>query len=403
MNWLRKLLAAEQGASGGAAGGKLHAQTVLSSHDCPTGAIGSCGAARGASPLHPRGESFCADDASVSAGRTRGEQEATPLGGVPIMLAPMAGVNDIVFRQLCAEQGADLTYTEMVSSKALSFANEKTRHLLDRAPNEGRVAVQLFGHEPAVMAREAAWVEQELGDALAYLDINMGCPARKIVKKGDGSALMTTPEVARVIVREVVAAVEHPVTVKFRKGYAADEDIAVDFARMMEDAGAAAMAVHGRTAAQFYSGRADWDVIARVKGAVSVPVIGNGDVTCGADALALVAATGCDAVMIGRGAQGNPWVFADVKAAFSGAGKTVEPTVEERVAMAHRHAELLSQRVGNNIVYMRKHVMWYLKGIPGAARARGDLNQCITLADFDAVLERLLEDAAHESALHSGL
>ncbi|WP_303249649.1 tRNA dihydrouridine synthase DusB [uncultured Slackia sp.] len=317
---------------------------------------------------------------------------------VPVLLAPMAGVNDLAFRQLCVECGVDLTYTEMVSSKALSFANEKTRHLLDRAPNEKRVAVQLFGHEPQTMAREAAWVEEQMGDALAYIDINMGCPARKIVKKGDGSALLKTPDTACDIVRQVSAAVEHPVTVKFRKGYHEGEDVAVEFARRIEDAGAAAAAVHGRTAAQFYSGTADWDVVARVKQAVAIPVIGNGDVRSGSDAVALVERTGCDAVMVGRAAQGDPWLFARVKAALQGGEEPALPTVEERVAMAHRHAEILSQRIGNNLVYMRKHVMWYLHGIPGAARARGELNGCVTLADFDRVLESLLEDRARIEA-----
>lgn len=319
-----------------------------------------------------------------------------PQGGrdVPVLLAPMAGVNDIAFRSLCLECGADLTYTEMVSSKALSFANEKTRHLLDRADNERVVAVQLFGHEPETMAREAAWIEEQMGDALAYIDINMGCPARKIVKKGDGCALMTTPDVARSIVERVSHAVACPVTVKFRKGYRADEDIAADFARMMEQAGAAAVAVHGRTAAQFYSGQADWDVVARVKKAVGVPVIGNGDVRRGIDAVALVERTGCDAVMVGRAAQGNPWIFEQAKAALAGEPQPALPAVERRVDMARRHAAMLSERMGNHIVYMRKHVMWYLHGIPGAARARGELNACVTLDDFSAVLDRLLEDAA---------
>lgn len=390
MNWLRKVAFGERAAE---AAGDMEEANASSSSD---------GGASRAVPHEPN-STECAVRASSglfehAASPSEGLDARKACSSIPVLLAPMAGVNDIAFRQLSLELGCDITYTEMVSSKALSFANEKTRHLLDRAPNERRVAVQLFGHEPDTMAREAAWIESEMGDALAYIDINMGCPARKIVKKGDGSALMTTPELAAEIVRKVSAAVEHPTTVKFRKGYAADEDIAVDFARRMEDAGAAAVAVHGRTAAQFYSGCADWDVIARVKAAVEVPVIGNGDVTGGKEACALVTQTGCDAVMIGRGAQGNPWVFEQVRAALNGEAAPALPTPEQRVAMAHRHAEILSKRIGNNLVYMRKHVMWYLRGIPGASKARGELNQCVTLDDFDRVLEQLLVDAARIEA-----
>lgn len=311
-----------------------------------------------------------------------------------LLLAPMAGVSDEAFRALCREQGADMTYTEMVSAKGLSYANEKTRHLLRLAPGERQVAVQLFGHEPATMASQAAWIEQEMGDALAYLDINMGCPARKIVTKGDGSALMRDPRLAADIVRAVRAAVEHPVTVKFRRGWAMGEETAPAFARRMEDAGASAVAVHGRFAEQLYRGSAEWGAVARVKEAVRVPVVGNGDVRCGADAAAMRVRTGCDAVMIARGAEGNPWVFAQAKAALAGRPEPPAPGAAERIAMARRHARLLAQREGRNIVRMRKHAMWYMAGLPGAAAARGKINACVAVEDFDAVFDELLEIAA---------
>lgn len=311
-----------------------------------------------------------------------------------LLLAPMAGVSDEAFRALCREQGADLTYTEMVSAKGLSYANEKTRHLLHLAEGEDQVAVQLFGHEPDVMADQARWVEQEMGETLAYLDINMGCPARKIVSKGDGSALMKTPDLAAAIVRAVSAAVEHPVTVKFRRGWAEGDETCVEFARRMEDAGAAAVAVHGRYALQLYRGRAEWDAIARVKATVSIPVVGNGDVKCGADAVALVERTGCDAVMIARAAEGNPWVFAQCKAALAGESEPAKPSVEERIAMARRHARLLAEREGRNIVRMRKHAMWYMTGLPGAAAARAKINACVSVEDFDRVFDELLEIAS---------
>ena len=307
-----------------------------------------------------------------------------------LLLAPMAGVSDEAFRALCREQGADLAFTEMVSAKGLSYANEKTRHLLALAPGEDQVAVQLFGHEPDTMAAQAAWIEQEMGELLAYLDVNMGCPARKIVSKGDGSALMREPELAASIVRAIRAAVAHPVTVKFRRGWAMGAETAPDFARRMEDAGACAVAVHGRFAEQLYRGSADWDVVARVKEAVDVPVIGNGDVRSGADAVALTARTGCDAVMIARGAEGNPWVFAQAKAALAGVPEPPAPDARERIAMARRPARLLARREGKNIVRMRKHAMWYLAGLPGAAAARAKINACVSVEDFDRVFDELL-------------
>lgn len=312
-----------------------------------------------------------------------------------VILAPMAGVTDEAMRALCLEQGADLTYTEMVSAKALSFANEKTRHLLTMAPGEEKVAVQMFGHEPDVMAEEAKWIVESMGSKLAYLDINMGCPARKIAGKGDGSALMKDPDLAASIISSIVEAVDVPVTCKFRRGYFEGEETAPEFARVVEQAGVSAIAVHGRYAQQMYHGKADWDAIKRVKEAVSIPVIGNGDVCNGDDALALIEKTGCDAVMIGRAAEGNPWVFAEVKAALNGCERPAPPTFEERIAMARRHAELLQQREGRNIVRMRKHAAWYMAGLPGARDARGRFNQCVTLDDFNAVFDDVLV-FAHE-------
>lgn len=304
-----------------------------------------------------------------------------------IILAPMAGVGDEVFRQLCIEQGAQLTYTEMVSAKALSYANEKTAHLLDLAPNEDKVSVQLFGHEPETMAEQAKWVEDSMADRLFAIDINMGCPARKIAGKGDGSALMRNPALASRIIESVAKAVSCPLTVKFRRGYEEGNETAVAFAHMAEESGASAIAVHGRYAQQFYRGKADWDVIARVKQAVSIPVVGNGDVVDGESALALFAQTGCDAVMVGRGAQGNPWVFRDIASRMEGGEGYAGPTPAEKMALATRHAKLLSERSGKNIVRMRKHAMWYVAGMKDAAAVRRQINDAVTFEDFAAIFE----------------
>lgn len=313
-----------------------------------------------------------------------------------IILAPMAGVGDLIFRGLCREMGAELTYTEMVSAKALSYANEKTAHLLELAESEDRASVQIFGHEPETMASQAAAIEDLLGDRLFAIDINMGCPARKIAGKGDGSALMKNPALASDIVKEVVSAVSCPVTVKFRRGFELNNDTSVEFAKCMEDAGASAVAVHGRYAQQFYRGKADWNVIAKVKQAVSIPVIGNGDVVDGQSALDLISQTGCDALMVGRAAQGYPWVFKDIASRLSGGPGYSGPSVREKMSLATRHAQLLSERCGGSIPQMRKHAMWYVAGTKDASATRRKINTAVTFEDFSLIFEeaaRLTESA----------
>ena len=315
-----------------------------------------------------------------------------------LVLAPMAGVTDLAFRRICREHGAALTVTEMVSTKALCYQDRKTPRLLELAPDEHPAAAQIFGHEPETMAEGARIALEKSGCDI--IDINMGCPAPKIAGNGDGSALMKDPALAASIVRAVRAAVSRPVTVKFRRGWAEGDETAPEFARRMEDAGACAIAVHGRYAEQLYRGRAEWGAIARVKEAVSVPVVGNGDVRSGADAVAITERTGCDAVMIARAAEGNPWLFAQAKAALAGEPEPDGPTVEERIALARRHARLLSAREGRNIVRMRKHAMWYLAGLPGAAAARGRINGCVSVEDFDEVFDELLACAREHAAAH---
>lgn len=307
-------------------------------------------------------------------------------------LAPMAGVTDYAFRKICRETGAAFTVTEMISAKALVYGDEKTASLLFVPPEEHPSAVQIFGHEPEAMA-EAAVKALELSGA-DVLDINMGCPVGKIVKSGDGSALMLQPALAEQILRSVVMAVKVPVTVKFRKGFDNGHVNAVEFARMAEAAGVRAVTVHGRTRAQMYSGRADWDIIRAVKNAVKIPVTANGDVFSPEDAVHILRYTGADFAMIGRGTFGNPWIFQQANAAME--GKTVPslPPLSERMDTAVRQIELLAAQRGEHSACLeaRHQMAWYLHGVPHAAYYRQKLVQVSTLQDIYAAVKGIKQD-----------
>ena len=279
-----------------------------------------------------------------------------------VFLAPMAGVTDIAFRGLCKELGCGLVYTEMVSAKGLYYGSDNTEKLLEVSELEKPVAVQIFGSDPAIMAKACDHFNEN--DDILIIDINMGCPAPKIVKNGEGSALMKNPKLAAEIVKEVKKASKKPVTVKFRKGYDALSVNAVDFAKEMEQAGADAIAVHGRTREQMYEGKADWDIIRRVKESVHIPVIGNGDVFNVEAAENIVKLTNCDGIMIARGAMGNPWLFKEIKQKLN--GEEVEyPSHEEIIDMCVRHFKLSIHYNGEGkaVREMRKHISWYIKGM----------------------------------------
>ncbi len=306
-----------------------------------------------------------------------------------VVLAPMAGVTEAPFRGICKRMGAGLTYTEMVSAKGLHYNpdSQATRALLSFSPDETPCAVQLFGSEPEMMAAQAAAVLARDPEKVALIDINMGCPVTKVVGKGEGSALMRDPATAAAIVQAVSAAVDVPVTVKFRSGWDEDSRNAVEFAQAMEAAGAAALAVHGRTREQFYRGAADWDVIARVKAAVGVPVIGSGDVFSADDVVAMLERTGVDAVMVARGAQGYPWIFREARALIDTGERLSPPTPVERVDMAREHARALIGFGGERaVVRMRKHVAWYVASMPGATHVRTRVNATLSYAELEALL-----------------
>ena len=292
----------------------------------------------------------------------------------PYILAPMAGVTDLPFRLLCKEQGAGLLCMEMISAKALQYKNKNTKALLAIHPEEYPVSLQLFGSDPKIMSEMAKMIEEL---PFQILDINMGCPVPKVVRNGEGSALMKNPKLVYEIVSAVSKAIEKPVTVKIRKGFDDDSINAVEIAKIIEEAGGAAVAVHGRTREQYYSGKADWDIIRQVKEAVKIPVIGNGDLLTAEDVIAMEEQTGCDGFMIARGAQGNPWIFRQILHYFETGEHLPKPPASEVAQMILRHARMMLEFKGEyiGIREIRKHAAWYTAGYPHGARLRVAINQ----------------------------
>lgn len=306
-----------------------------------------------------------------------------------LILAPMAGVTDLPFRLLCKEQGAGLLCMEMVSAKAILYKNRNTEELLSIEEGERPVSLQLFGSDPDVISEMAKQIEERPFD---ILDINMGCPVPKVVNNGDGSALMKNPLLAGKIIEKTVKAIKKPVTVKIRKGFDEAHVNAVELAHIAEESGASAVAVHGRTREQYYSGKADWEIIRKVKEAVRIPVIGNGDLTCGADVIAMEELTGCDGFMIARGAQGNPWIFKQILY-YMETGKEMEkPDFKEMTDMLLRHAGLLLEYKGEytGIREMRKHASWYTAGYRNSSKLRGKINEVENFEQLKALFQEVL-------------
>lgn len=322
--------------------------------------------------------------------------KALTIGGVsfdsPVMLAPMAGVTDLPFRLLCRRKGAGLICMEMVSAKAIYYKNRNTEALLEIHPKEVPVSLQLFGSEPGLMAEMAKQIEER---PFSVLDINMGCPVPKVVNNGEGSALMKNPVLAGKIIEAVAGAVQKPVTVKIRKGFDDAHVNAAELARIAQESGAAAVAVHGRTREQYYSGKADWDIIRQVKETVSIPVIGNGDVTDAVSAKAMFEETGCDGVMIGRAARGNPWIFGQVMG-YLETGKLSEAvSAKEMHETILEHARLMVKYKGEYLAIreMRKHISWYTSGMPHSAKFRGRINAMETMEELKQSVNELFEDS----------
>ena len=307
-----------------------------------------------------------------------------------VVLAPMAGVTDLPFRLLCKENGCGYLYTEMVSAKAIMYNNKNTESLLTVTEGENPIAVQLFGSEPEVMAEAAKRMEERPFDVI---DVNMGCPVPKVVNNGEGSALMKNPLLVGRIVEAMANAVKKPVTVKIRAGFDPDNINAPEIARIIQESGGAAVAVHGRTRQQDYSGKADWDVIRRVKENVSIPVIGNGDILTGQDAVKMMEETGCDGVMIGRGARGNPWIFGQINEYLSCGKEMTQPTADEIKSMILKHARMLIDAKGEytGIREMRKHFAWYTTGMRHASGLRNEVNHVEHFEELEKLCQLLTE------------
>nr|UWI50060.1 tRNA dihydrouridine synthase DusB [Clostridioides difficile] len=309
-----------------------------------------------------------------------------------VFLSPMAGVTDLPFRLICKEQECGLLYTEMINGKALCYDDENTKKMLKIEKEEHPVAVQIFGSEPDFMGR-AAEIMNEYPNEI--LDINMGCPAPKVVKNGDGSALMKNPKLAEQVLKAVVKNSKKPVTLKIRKGWDDNSVNAVEIAKMAEACGISALAIHGRTREQYYTGKADWDIIADIKKNLNIPVIGNGDVFTIEDSINMLDKTGCDAIMIGRGAQGNPWIFKRINHYMNTGEILPEPTLNEKISTAIKHLKLAVEEHGEYVAVreMRKHIAWYLKGLRNSARLRDEINKIEDYQEVVSKLEYYMEDS----------